>query len=89
MTNQPNIEELTRRLMGFLPANAEVIQEDVKKNLKAILNAAFARMDLVTREEFDVQTQLLARTRERLESMERQVALLEAELLKERPPSGP
>jgi BMFP domain-containing protein YqiC len=89
MTNQPNIEELTRRMMELLPASAEVLQEDVKKNLKAVLNAAFARMDLVTREEFDVQTQLLARTRERLEAMERQMAQLEAELLKARPPSGP
>ena len=82
MTSQTTIEELAQRLMGLLPPGAELLQEDLKKNLKTILNAAFARMDLVTREEFDVQAELLARTRAKLEAMERQVALLEAELLK-------
>ncbi|MEJ5210676.1 MAG: accessory factor UbiK family protein [Burkholderiales bacterium] len=51
---------------------------DVEKNLRAVLTSFFARLDLVTREEFDVQQALLARTREKLEALEKKVAALEA-----------
>ena len=80
------INEFANSLAGFLPAGAEALSEDVKKNLRAFLNTTLARMDLVTREEFDVQAALLARTRIRLEALEKQVARLEAELLKQAPP---
>ena len=52
---------------------------DVEKNLKASLAAWLARLDLVTREEFDVQTQVLARTREKLQALEARLAELEAQ----------
>lgn len=55
--------------------------KDLEKNMKAMLNQGFSKMDLVTREEFDTQAQVLARTRARLEQLEAQVALLEAKLL--------
>jgi BMFP domain-containing protein YqiC len=55
--------------------------KDMEKNMKAMLNQGFSKMDLVTREEFDTQAQVLARTRARLEQLEAQVALLEAKLL--------
>jgi len=51
--------------------------QDVEKNLRAALSATLAKLDLVTREEFDVQTQVLARTRARLEALEHQVTELE------------
>jgi BMFP domain-containing protein YqiC len=51
---------------------------DLQKNLKALLAQQFARMDLVTREEFDTQTQVLARTREKLGELERRLAQLES-----------
>jgi len=51
--------------------------QDVEKNLRAALSATLAKLDLVTRDEFDVQTQVLARTRARLEALERQVTELE------------
>ncbi|CAB3788698.1 accessory factor UbiK family protein [Pararobbsia alpina] len=51
--------------------------KDVERNVKAMLTQGFARLDLVTREEFDVQAQVLARTRTRLEELERRVAMLE------------
>jgi ubiquinone biosynthesis accessory factor UbiK len=51
---------------------------DLEKNLRAMLNGVFARLDLVTREEFDVQRQVLARTREKLERLETQLNELEA-----------
>ena len=51
---------------------------DFEKNARAVLMQGFARLDLVTREEFDIQTELLARTRARLEQLEQRVAALEA-----------
>ncbi len=50
---------------------------DVQKNLKAMLTQSFTKMDLVTREEFDIQTQVLARTREKLTALEARLAALE------------
>lgn len=54
--------------------------KDVEKNMKAMLNQGFSKLDLVTREEFDVQAQVLAKTRVRLELLETRVAELEARL---------
>jgi hypothetical protein len=51
--------------------------KDIEKNLRALMNAAFAKMELVTREEFDVQVELLVRTRAKLDELERRVAGLE------------
>lgn len=54
--------------------------KDVERNMKAMLTQGFSKLDLVTREEFDTQAQVLARTRVRLEELERRVAELEAQL---------
>jgi BMFP domain-containing protein YqiC len=54
--------------------------KDVERNVKAMLSQGFSKLDLVTREEFDTQTQVLVRTRARLEELERRVALLEQKL---------
>ncbi len=64
--------------MDALPADTRQLTHDVQKNIRAAISAALARLDLVTREEFDVQAALLARTRTRLEEMEERVAKLEA-----------
>ena len=56
--------------------------KDIEKNVKAMLAQGFSRLDLVTREEFDIQTQVLARTRAKLEALEARVAELEATLKK-------
>ena len=74
MMNIRLIDDISERINAFLrntPAG------DVQKNLKAALTQSFARMDLVTREEFDVQSQVLARTREKLTQLEVRVAALE------------
>jgi BMFP domain-containing protein YqiC len=55
--------------------------KDVEKNVKAMLGSAFTRMDLVTREEFDIQQQVLLKTREKLAQLEAQVAALESRLV--------
>ena len=61
---------------------SEVLQQspakDLEKNMKAMLNQGFSRLDLLTREEFDVQSEVLARTRARLEALEARVAELES-----------
>ena len=56
--------------------------KDIEKNVKAMLTQGFAKLDLVTREEFDIQVQVLAKTREKLEVLEARVAELEAQLKK-------
>lgn len=74
------IDEFARRIAESVPPGLRTLQQDMEKNFRAAMQAAFARMDLVTREEFDVQTQVLARTRARLEALERRVAEIEAGL---------
>jgi len=71
------IDEIGRRVDELI-ANTPV--EDVQKNLRALLSGWFARLDLVTREEFDVQQAVLQRTREKLAQMEARVAELERAL---------
>lgn len=78
--NNSVIEELTKRLSGALPPGANVLKEDMEKNIRSVLHAAFSKMDLVTREEFEVQTQVLQRSRQKLEALEKQVAELESRL---------
>ena len=71
------IDDISRRV-DELMANTPV--EDMQKNLRALLSSWFARLDLVTREEFDVQQAVLHRTREKLSQMEARVAELERSL---------
>ena len=54
--------------------------KDIEKNVKAMMTQGFSKLDLVTREEFDVQNQVLAKTRAKLEALEQRVAALEAAL---------
>ena len=82
MVNPKLIEQLTASISRALPSGMDEIQADLARNIRAAVSATLARMELVTREEFDVQTAVLARTREKLEAMEKQVALLERELSK-------
>ena len=73
--NDPKIlEELSSRLSAIVAASPAA---DIEKNARALLSGFFAKLDLVTREEFDVQTQVLQRTREKLKSLEERVARLE------------
>jgi hypothetical protein len=71
------LEDLSARISEFLAASPA---KDLEKNLKALLTAAFARLDLATREEFEVQAAVLARAREKLAELERRVVELEARL---------
>jgi BMFP domain-containing protein YqiC len=77
------LDELSSRLSKLLPPGAAEVKADVERNLRASLQAALARMDLVTREEFAVQSAVLQYTREKLEELEAQVAALETRLLQQ------
>ena len=74
MTSQNLFEEIDRKMKDILARGPAA---DLEKNLRALLASAFGRLDLVTREEFDVQREVLARTRARLEELEAKLAELE------------
>lgn len=89
MTNTRILDEITRKVYDLLPGGVNQFQEDLKRNLRAVIASTLERMELVTREEFDVQTAVLARTREKLERLEKQVAELERGASTDRPkPAG-
>lgn len=73
-------DDLTKRFAEAAPPGLRRFQEDMEKNLRATLQAALAKLDLVTREEFEVQQGVLTRTRAKLESLEQQLAELEAKV---------
>ncbi len=77
MIDPKHLDDLARKVAGSLPSGLRVLKEDIERNLRAALEAALAKMDLVTREEFDVQSAVLARTREKLQRLEVQVGELE------------
>lgn len=78
MTQPRSLDDLVRRITAALPQGISQMNDEVRKNLKEVLSASLSRMDLVSREEFEVQSAVLARTREKLERLEAQVAALEA-----------
>ena len=75
MLDQKAIEELGARLGSLIAASPVA---DIEKNIRALLTSFFSRLDLVTREEFDVQAQVLQRTREKLKVLEERVSRLES-----------
>lgn len=74
MLDQKFFDELGSRLREVVAASPA---RDLEKNMRALLSSTFARLDLVTREEFDVQREVLARTREKLDKLEAKLAALE------------
>jgi BMFP domain-containing protein YqiC len=71
------IDDLARRLAGSVPESLVALRRDLEQNFKSVLQSGLARFDLVTREEFDVQTGVLRRTREKLEQLEARLKELE------------
>lgn len=79
MIDPKNVEQVLHDLRQAIPGG---LAEGMEKNLRAALAAALTRLNLVTREELEVQTAVLGRTRARLEELEKQVAAMENNLLK-------
>ncbi|MDO5610356.1 MAG: accessory factor UbiK family protein [Pseudomonadota bacterium] len=79
MIDLAQLDDLARRLGGLLPPSLREGREELQENFKSVLQAGLSRLDLVTREEFEVQRAVLLKTREKLEALQRSVAELEAE----------
>ena len=75
------IDDIASRLAGAIPPGLNNLKEDLEKTFHAILQGALGKLDLVTREEFEVQKLVLAKTRSKLEDLEKRVAEMEANIL--------
>ena len=71
------IDDLAKKLSAAVPQGIANVKRDLEDNFKAVLQSALSRMDLVTRQEFDVQAGVLRRTREKVEALEAKIAALE------------
>jgi BMFP domain-containing protein YqiC len=74
------VEELARKLAANVPGNVRALQDDLERNFESLLASTFEKLNLVSREEFDVQRRVLERTREKLAAMEVELKALEARL---------
>ncbi len=83
MAFDPNtLDDLARRLADAVPPGLTALKNDLEQNFKAVLQSGLARLDLVTRQEFDIQAGVLRRSRERLEQLEARIAALESGMKK-------
>ncbi len=80
MINAKKIEEIAKQVTDAIPPSVKNIANDFEEKTKTVLQRKLAQLDVVTREEFDVQTQVLLKTREKLAQMEAKIAELEAKL---------
>ena len=76
MTNE-SIENIARKLAEAVPQGLKSVREDLESNFRSVLSASLTKLDLVTREEFEVQEAVLAKTRDKLEALEARLAELE------------
>ena len=75
--SRSSLDDLARQLADAVPRNLKAIGDDLERNFRSLLQAGLGKMDLVTREEFDLQVAVLKRTREKLEALEARVDELE------------
>lgn len=79
MIDHSTLDEIVRKISSALPDSARSLQQDIEKNIRATMSTMFEKMDLVTREELDVQKAVLARTRAKVDALEQKIAELEEE----------
>ena len=77
MDQKNTFDDLAKKITGLLPSSVLQLQQDLESNVKALLQSSLSKMNLVTREEFDVQEALLQRTREKLDKLEKLLQELE------------
>ena len=75
--SEESLENIASKLADAVPEGLRTIRADLEQNFRAVLKASLNKLDLVTREEFEVQEAVLAKTRAKLEALERQVEELE------------
>lgn len=78
MSKKSFLMDLAAQLTDALPSHVNTLKQDFEKNCQAILSKAFAKFDLVTREEFDTQTKVLLRSRKKLDELEKKIQELES-----------
>lgn len=77
--NNAIFDDIAESLSKLLPPGVDVLKSDFERNARATLQTALTKMDLVTREDFDIQSRLLERTREKLDALELRLAALEVD----------
>ena len=77
--SERSIDELARKLADSVPEGLRAMREDLESNFRSVLATGLNKLDLVTREEFEVQRAVLQRTREKLEALERRLTELEGD----------
>lgn len=87
MLEKEFFEEVSQKISAIIPDSLKSLKGDLEKNMYAILQTAFARLDLISRDEFDIQANVLKKTRMKLEELEKRVNVLEKELNINRFPS--
>ena len=80
MIDLAQLDELARRLSSLVPPGLREGREELQQNFKSVLQSGLAKLDLVTREEFEVQRAVLLRTREKLDELQRTVSELETQV---------
>jgi BMFP domain-containing protein YqiC len=75
------IDDIARRLFEGLPEAARTVRRDIESNFRAVLQSSLGKLDLTTREEFEVQSKVLERTRARIEQLELRIVTLEKRLV--------
>jgi BMFP domain-containing protein YqiC len=75
--DRKQIDATVKKFMDALPPGMREFKQDLEKNFRSVLQTTFAKMDLVTRQEFDVQAEVLKRTREKLDKLEKKLAEME------------
>lgn len=79
MVMKSTLEELSKRISALIPGDVKHVQDDIEYNIHSLLQSSLAKMKLVTRKEFDIQSAVLLRTREKLNQLEKRVEQLEQE----------
>ena len=80
------VEDLARKLAANVPGSVRALQADLERNFEALLSSTFEKLQLVTREEFDVQRRVLERTRDKLTRVEADLKTIEDQLACASPP---
>ena len=80
MINAKKIEDIAKQITDSIPSSVKNVANDFENKAKQIMQSKFAQLDVVSREEFDVQTQVLIKTRAKLDEMSAKIAELEAKL---------
>jgi ubiquinone biosynthesis accessory factor UbiK len=77
------LDDFAKRLSEVVPQSARDLHLDIEKNLRAVITSTFNKLNLVTREEFEIQQNVLLRTRNKVENLEQQIIELENKLLQQ------